>query len=47
MENITFSDSEKNIYEEKRDVSATMLESFEVLASHTLEHHRPTIPHSS
>jgi hypothetical protein len=30
---------EKNIYEERRDVGATMLESFEVIASHTLKQH--------
>jgi hypothetical protein len=39
MENITFFDFETNIYEEKRDVGATMLESSKIIASHTIEQH--------
>jgi hypothetical protein len=37
MEDITFFDFEKNIYEEGGDISATILESSKVIASHTLK----------
>jgi len=47
MENITFFDFKKNLYEERRDVGATMLETSKVIASHKLKQHRPTTSHSS
>jgi hypothetical protein len=40
MENITFFDFERTIYEERRDVGATMLKSSKIIASHTLKQHR-------
>jgi hypothetical protein len=47
MENITyFFDFERNIYEERGDINATILKSSKVIASHTLEH-EPTTSHTS
>ncbi len=37
----------KNIYEDKRDIGATLLESSKVIASHTLEEQEPTTSHTS
>jgi hypothetical protein len=38
MEEITyFFDFERNIYEERGDVNATILESFKIITSHTLK----------
>jgi hypothetical protein len=48
MEDITyFFDFERNIYEERGDIGATILESSKVIASHTLEQHGPTTSHTS
>ncbi len=48
MEDITyFFDFERNIYEERGYIGATILESSKVIASHTLELHGPTTSHTS
>jgi hypothetical protein len=48
MEDITyFFDFERNIYEERGDINATILESFKIIASHTLKQHGPTTLHTS
>jgi hypothetical protein len=35
MEDVAFIDFERNIYEERGDIGATIIESFEVIASDT------------
>jgi hypothetical protein len=47
MEGITFFGFERNIYEEGGDIGATILESFKVIGSHTLEYRGPTTSHTS
>jgi len=48
VEDITyFFDFERNIYEEREDIGATILQSSQVIASHTLKQHRPTTAHTS
>jgi len=47
MENITFFDFMKNLYEEMRDVGATKLKTSKLIASHMLEQLIPTTSHSS
>jgi len=48
VEDITyFFDFERNIFEERGDINATMLESSKVIASHTLKQNGPTTSHTS
>jgi hypothetical protein len=46
MEDITFFDFERNIYE-GGDIGATILESSKVIPSHALKQDRPTTSHTS